>query len=74
MICVNTSMHEREEKVVGMLVLKYLLQQKMLGRTEVNESEIHHALGYPWSEIYEDRIFMLTDLGEDKVSINDYLN
>jgi len=66
-------MHERDEKVVGMLVLKYLLQQKMLGRTEVNESEIHHALGYTWSDIYEDRIFTLTDLGEDTVSINDYL-
>jgi hypothetical protein len=74
LIRVNTSMHEREEKVVGMLVLKYLLQQKMLGRTEVNESEIHHALGYTWSDIYEDRIFTLTDLGEDAVSINDYLN
>jgi hypothetical protein len=65
-------MHERDEKVVGMLVLKYLLQQKMLGRTEVNESEIHHALGYTWSDIYDDRAFSLTDLGESVVSFDDY--
>ena len=73
MIRVNTSMHEREEKVVGMLVLKYLLQLTMLGRPEVNESESQHALGYPWNDVFEDRIFMLTDLGEDKVSIDGYI-
>jgi hypothetical protein len=45
----------------------------MLGRTEVNESEIHYALGYPWNDVFEDRIFTLTDLGEDAVSIDGYL-
>ena len=65
-------MHETQDKIIGMLVLRYLLQQKMLGRTEVNESEIHYALGYPWNDVFEDRVFSLTNMGEDFVSLNDY--
>lgn len=57
---------------LGMMVLEYMLQQKLLGRTELYESEICEELGFPWDNIKEDRLFKLSELGENVVSLNEY--
>lgn len=57
-------------------IMNYLLEQKMLGRFAVYESEVFEALGYPWDE-GEDKLISLTDSGEEELSRRErpsYLN
>lgn len=57
---------------LGMMVLEYMLQQKLLGREKLYESEICETLGFPWDDKREDRLYVLTDLGENAVSLHDH--
>lgn len=57
---------------LSMMVLDYMLQQKLLGRTKISESEICEELGFPWDNTREDRVFTLTDFGENVVSLSEH--
>lgn len=57
---------------LSMMVLEYMLQQKLLGRTQILESEICDTLGFPWDDTKEDRMFSLSELGENVVSFYEY--
>jgi hypothetical protein len=59
-----------EEEMLESQIMNYLLEQKMLGRDSVYESEIFEALGYPWDE-GEDRLIGLTESGEQEISRRD---
>lgn len=61
-----------EEDRLGMMVLEYMLTQKLLGRTQISESEICESLGLPWDNTKEDRVFTLSELGENVVSMHEY--
>jgi hypothetical protein len=63
---------ENELDPLSIMVLEYMLQQKLLGREKLYESEICETLGFPWDDTREDRILILTDLGENAVSLYDY--
>lgn len=58
----------KNDESLEMLIIEYMLHQKMLGRTKITESEIMEALGCPWDRGQEDRSFELTDLGEQYFS------
>lgn len=61
-----------ETDPLSMMVLEYMLQQKLLGREQILESEICEELGFPWDDTKEDRVFMLSELGENVVSMYEY--
>lgn len=56
---------------IDQMILKYLLEQKMLGRDVVRESEIHEALGFSWDLSLDDRFIEITELGESAVKLDD---
>lgn len=61
-----------ESDPLSMMVLEYMLQQKLLGRELILESEICETLGFPWDGTKEDRMFSLSELGENVVSMYEY--
>jgi hypothetical protein len=65
-------MQEPSGEELGLMVLEYLFEQKMLGRVQVSESEVHDALGFPWDDNFEDRIFELSEEGETFVTLEGY--
>jgi hypothetical protein len=56
-----------DQKQLETFIMQYLLEQKLLGRDEIYESEIFEAIGFPWDN-EEDQLIQLTDLGEQEVS------
>ena len=62
----------QEADPLSMMVLEYMLQQKLLGRTQILESEKCEELGIPWDGTKEDRMFSLSELGENVVSMYEY--
>lgn len=57
---------------LGVMILEYMLQQKLLGREQIYESEICETLGFPWDNRNEDRLYKLSDLGEKAISLYEY--
>ena len=67
-------MDEESDEDTGMLellILAYMYEPKQEGRTIITEREIFEALGYEWDD-GENRSFMLSDLGENVISMADY--
>lgn len=62
---------DEEIDLLQLMVLAYMYEQKQAGRTVITEREIFEALGYEWDD-GENRSFMLSDLGENVISMADY--
>lgn len=61
-----------DDDQLSMMILAYMLQQKLLGREKIFESEICESLGLPWDPKLEDRCFLLTEFGENAVSLYEH--
>ena len=58
---------EAEVDRLSQLIIQYLYEQKLKGRTEIYERELHDVMGYPFNQEGDGRLFRLTALGESKV-------
>ncbi len=62
---------DEEMELLQLLVLAYMYEEKQKGRTVITEREIFEGLGYEWDD-GPNRSFMLSDLGENVISMADY--
>lgn len=69
-LILNIPMEDDDQ--LGMMILSYMLQQKLLGREKILESEISESLGLPWDPNLEDRWLLLTDLGENALGLYEH--
>lgn len=62
-------MDKDDEEMLGMMILEFMLSQKMIGKTSIRESEVYESLGIEWDDSLKDNVLELTDLGADALEL-----